>query len=151
VTIIDSTVNGNQLRDFGADGAGIWGGSVEVINSTISGNLTYATQSYFAQGGGIYADNVTVRHSTITGNAAGGLGGGGISANNATIDHSIIAGNSATNSSIPDISASAGTIRFSLVGDATGAFLTNLGGNLLGNPIVPIDPLLLPLDDYGGS
>ena len=84
LVIRDSLIDNNHAQGdpqgFGGNGGGIWVGdnntSVQVINSTISGNKANA------DGGGIYAQNpVRLENATITRNTAdfddnGGTGGG---------------------------------------------------------------------------
>jgi hypothetical protein len=133
VTLTNSTVsnhNGNGIR--------VYGGSVTLINSTVSGNTatersgfldyengggirapgvtlinsTVSGNSAEGDGGGIWAARVIIKYSTVTGNHAAGIGGGiytyGSSANEQAISSSIIAGNT-TGSVNPDLRFSPGT------------------------------------------
>jgi predicted outer membrane repeat protein len=155
VVVSDSTISGNTSTFlFGNGGGGIAnsGGSVTVTNSTISGN------SANANGGGIHVagGSVTVRHSTITGNRAdadnssAGLGGGVfVSYGTASLDHTIVAGNFRSVSTRDD-AGGALAARYSLIGDNTGATITNNGVNQIGTGASPIDPLLGSLANNGG-
>ncbi|MCI0332111.1 MAG: hypothetical protein L0228_02655 [Planctomycetes bacterium] len=167
LTVIDSTIRDNvSLAESGflAGGGGIWFSglfkNLGVINSTISGNTAGVS------GGGIfvYEGSLALTHCTITSNiAASGLlhlgSGGGIrnagqfGSATATLDHTIVAGNirlfGVSGVRRDDISGEAAA-RFSLVGDSTGASITDNGGNVIGTSELPIDALLGPLADNGG-
>ena len=154
-TLADSTISGNRsLSTIFAGGGGIFNGyEMTVTNSTISGN-----QANFHGGGIDTRGMLTVKHSTITANRAdtdgNGTGnGGGISVDamvtNATIDHTIVAGNLRQVSTRSDVFGAV-TARYSLVGDNTGATITNNGGNQIGTFSLPIDPLLGGLTDNVG-
>jgi hypothetical protein len=99
LALSDMVITGNTA--IGSGGGGIsagGGGSLDVLNSTISGN--FATGG--GNGGGLYTENssgtvATIRSSTISGNQAGSYGGGvyfdyGASE---TVENSTIYGNSA--------------------------------------------------------
>ena len=84
--------------------------------------------------------------------AYGNFAGGGINVTGAgsmSLDHTIVAGNTRGGSTHDDI-AGAVTARFALIGDNTGATITDNGGNLIGTSLLPKDPLLSPLADNGG-
>ncbi|MCI0331692.1 MAG: right-handed parallel beta-helix repeat-containing protein [Planctomycetes bacterium] len=155
VTTIDSsTISGNgALIAGGVQQSGV-GILMTITNSTISGN---ASQGDAAGVAALYGD-VAIRHSTITGNRANsdnsGTGdGGGVfktpTLSNVTIDHTIVAGNFRRVSTRSDVFGAV-TARYSLVGDNTGATITNNGGNQIGTFSAPIDPLLGGLTDHGG-
>ncbi len=97
VTVINSTISGNSAQG----GGGIYcfsTGTLIIDNCTISGN----TASQSLGGGGVLnmSSTVTIRNSTISGNHATGGAGGGITLQNApaavTIQNSTIAFNDAT-------------------------------------------------------
>src|SRR5207253_2823334 len=85
-TLSSTTVSGDSSPGASATGGGIYfgnGGSLTLVNSTISGNVADSAGSPdFRGGGGIYfygnvaAGGVTIRQSTISGNS--GTSGGGI-------------------------------------------------------------------------
>ena len=173
--IADSTIANNNAT---ASGGGLWtsrnndypfysGGAVTITNSTISGN--FASQGV----GGILdtstnpEESLDILYSTVTNNQSfiGGDGGGGIVAiysSRLRLYGSIIAENSSINpANNHDLFVGSGStidLAFSLVGDATGAGLTEApvgapdsNGNLIGGPIFgAIDPDLAPLADNGG-
>lgn len=156
--ISDSTFSGNHAARSGGGISfnALPGGSLEVVNSTISGNDSDA-------GGGMAfrgtlpqpgADTgVHVRNSTVAGNSADTRGGGldldllpgsGV----VTVDSSIVAGNQAAADLDRNDAQTAGgfDLAFSLVGSASGdAGVTQSGPNLFG-----LDPLLGPLASNSG-
>lgn len=162
IMISDSTISGNVASTNGTSvgGGGIDNrsttGTVVIVNCTISGNSTSAS------GGGILVfnepANLAIRHSTITNNRADidndGTGtGGGIRERlgGAILDHTIVAGNLRGTGAMRDDVTGAVEARFSLIGDNTGATITNNGGNQIGTEAAPINPSLGPLVNNGGS
>jgi parallel beta-helix repeat protein len=160
-TITGSTIANNFAFNNGR-GGGIHvrfepGATMTIANSTISGNR--ATKN----GGGIYAvgaGDITIAHTTITGNTSEPiLGnpsesvGGGISnlSGTLTLNHAIIADNIDSSGVAPDINGTVAAA-YSLIGDNTGATITDNGGNQIGDPNVGgvINPLLGLLADNGG-
>jgi predicted outer membrane repeat protein len=94
LTLIDSTVTGNTA--FTGGGGVQAGGSVTIVNSTISGNEA----GDFGNGGGVYSlgTDMLIVNSTITGNHAdgeSGQGGGVFASGEVTVVYSDIVGNSA--------------------------------------------------------
>jgi predicted outer membrane repeat protein len=95
-SLIDSSVLANTAR---GSGGGIFAsGTVDLTNSTVSGN---ATTGDFARGGGLLADeDIRLANSTVSGNTTTGRGadGGGVFANgsvaliNSTVSGNIAAG-----------------------------------------------------------
>ncbi len=154
VTLLSSTVIGNT-SDGNGGGLYMYQGSIDVMNSTISGNSSQK------EGGGIYSfgASLTAANSTVHNNATSERGGGlfveDSSSNPAvTISNTIIAGNLALQSGSdlfvdPD---SLLTVNYSLLGVADGLpAITGNTGNHLGAEGNPLDPLLAPLADNGGS
>jgi hypothetical protein len=156
-----STVTGNETFGAMGHGAGIrvsWG-SMELVGSTISGNVAHHVD---AKGGGVYGGghyhysaNFISDGSTITNNAAG-TGGGvfwspdGYPGGEFLMTNLIVAGNSASVDQ-PDVSFD-GTVSatFSLIGDATDVKLSG-SGNLSGTTASPLSPGLVPLANNGGT
>lgn len=97
IEISNSTISGNTASNTGSGGGGgAWAqsGSVTVTNSTVAGNS--ATQAS-SQGGGLYsAQYMTITGSTISGNSVSGDGGGVYINYNSTITNSTIVNNTAT-------------------------------------------------------
>jgi parallel beta-helix repeat protein len=73
VTVVSSTLSGNQARDFVGGGAFLGQGTGEFRNSTVSGNTALSDV-----GGGIslYAEEFTADNSTVSGNTSLYAGGG---------------------------------------------------------------------------
>ena len=158
LSIFDSTITGCIAKR----GGGIYStGALAIVNSTISGNRVNNTISFGPyDGGGILATGpLTLVHSTVTDNHAGPIigasssRGGGIRASGlTTIENSIIAGNTAATEG-DDLWLS-GTIIASganLIGDNSGAEATFPAGPLVGTKASPLNPVLAPLGNYGGS
>jgi subtilisin-like proprotein convertase family protein len=148
-----STFHGGGVIFFGTIGAN----GVVIENSTVTGNTTAST----AGGGGINLRSVTgsptIRNSTITGNTAPATatagGGIGISAGTPTltIQNTIIAQNTGPADG-PDLKIANGTVTGTnnLIGVLPPANYTGTG-DLTGTQASPLDPLLGPLGDNGGS
>jgi hypothetical protein len=170
LTVTNSTLFGNSAAWGG--GGGIYNfGTLTIQNSTFSGNSnsndsggaifnmsmltvtnsTFSGNSAYNGGGGIYnyQGTLTVQNSTLSGNSAEWSGGGGIH-NEGTLRlyNTLIAyspdGGDCTNNggSIP--------ARDHNLMSNTGYYACNLTDGTNGN-IIGIDPLLGPLDGYGGS
>ncbi|NEO83995.1 MAG: DUF4347 domain-containing protein [Spirulina sp. SIO3F2] len=162
VRLTDSTVAGNTASSSGG-GINSFTGTIELTNSTVSGNIANV-------GGGINTVTVNLTNSTVSGNssssASGGIRTSGSMIRNSTIAHNIAGtsgggidrwGGSGTidiaNSIIAENVAGAGndldgtfaTIQNSLIGDTTGATIGTDLNNLIG-----VDPMLMPLGNYGG-
>ncbi|MEW6211875.1 MAG: right-handed parallel beta-helix repeat-containing protein, partial [Acidobacteriota bacterium] len=93
VQIINSTVSGNTAN---AGGGGIRNiGSFTISNSTVSGNVTSGGGVLIA-GGGIFTDGtLTITNSTVSGNSASGAAGAILNIGALTIINSTVSGNSA--------------------------------------------------------
>jgi hypothetical protein len=157
LTVSNSTLAYNSVsytRTPNGGGGGIYNdsqGTLTVANSTLTGN-TAGNPNYPANGGGIYnRGSVAVSNSTLSGNSADS--GGGIF-NNGTLglQSTIVAGNFA-GSAGPDIDGAVrGTSGYNLIGDNDS--LTGIRNwvnhNQIGTDFSPLDPLLAPLDYYGG-
>ena len=170
VLVSFSTISDNTARRGGGIGSTVAGGGVTVNSSTISRNSASATNTDNL-GGGVYSRYaLNISHSTITGNSVGALpakpgdptrtGDGGGAASKfgpMTIRNSIVAGNlDVKDGSHPDLQpATTLTVEFSIIGDNSGTGLPAgnpaAGGNKIGTPALPINPLLAPLANYGGS
>ena len=166
--LTNSTISNNT-------GSGIRGDRVnfEIDNSTISGNTTIDDGGGIS--GGSYHFSGTITNSTITNNTADsdgdGVGNGGgvnkyIGGGGMIFKNTIIAGNfdnsPADSERHPDISGPGlGSHGYNLIGDITGIRGFNVStpppnpftalGDLFGTSENPLDPLLGPLQDNGGS
>jgi len=94
ITMIDSTVSGNTTSSAGGVGGVFAAGSATLTNSAITGNTATATSSY----GGLFANgSATLTNSSISDNT--GTGHGGIFANgNVTLTNSAVSSNTASGS-----------------------------------------------------
>jgi hypothetical protein len=99
VEVIRSTIAGNVTAGQGANGGGISAGVVSITDSTISGN---SVEQGGSGGGGVYAESsAVIINSTISGNHAQGFfaAGGGISSQQSlTLVNSTVTDNSVTGS-----------------------------------------------------
>jgi uncharacterized protein YccT (UPF0319 family) len=157
LTVVNSTISGNTASStsgYGELGGGIYNdfdGVATLSNSTISGN------SAAALGGGLFNWGTdTLSNVTIAANSSDQFGGGiyqysGFGAT--TIVNTIVAKNTATDGD-PDIDGPiVSTSTSNLVGDGTGmtGIANGSGGNQVGTSGSPIDPLLGPLQNNGGT
>ncbi|MGD9265491.1 MAG: choice-of-anchor Q domain-containing protein, partial [Lysobacterales bacterium] len=142
-----SATDDYYFRTFGGtpgDGGGILAtssGSAGLFNSTVSGN---AGDGAFAELGGI----VSTLFSTVTNNSGNGLTAQlGLEVPDGLVffTASIIAGNAGDDCN-GDVTSSG----YSLVGDGSNCFFTPATGDLVGDALAPIDPLLGPLQNNGG-
>lgn len=155
VSIIDSTIRGNQALD----GAGVHvsGGSLEVINSTITGNHAAGN------GGGINVNGlspVTVVSSTIAGNTAdddntgGGDGGGTYNMTTAPtgfrVANTLFAGNTVGTSQLNPNTQCAGPAYVSLGYNLRTASDPACSGFAGAGDIVNPNPIVGPLSANGG-
>lgn len=161
VSVVKSTISNNSASDLGGgirntsgDPFGRLSASVELINSTVSGNSARI-------GGGIENSNdlggaeVTIINSTIARNSARTDGGGvrnedseedSDQSNSVFLINSIVARNTAPLA--PDVADGAG--RFNLIGIGTGSGISNSHGNQVGTSSSPINPRIGPLVNNGG-
>jgi predicted outer membrane repeat protein len=161
VTFINSTISGNvALGGLGgsfACGGGIFDDStaVNLVSCTFSGNSAPG-----GGGGAIYAslDTVTVMNCTISGNSAGYAGGlsflQGFTAPPITLANTIVAGNAGAVDydafSDIDVEGTLNSQGHNLIGNGSGAS-GYAPSDLVGTAFNPIDPVLGPLQDNGGS
>jgi hypothetical protein len=155
--LLDCTLSGNTATNSGGGvfndgGAYHFGeannGVTTLTNCTVSGNSA-------SNGGGVYntsgvnTGTITVLDSTVSGNSAS-VGGGleNVSAT-VTIGNTIVAQNTAT-ASAPDASGSFASQGNNLVG-ATDGSSGWLSSDLTGTTLQLLNPLLAPLNNYGGS
>jgi uncharacterized repeat protein (TIGR01451 family) len=161
LTIFRSTFNGNRA---GGDGGALYlGTGVEGLLS----NITVSGNSAGLDGGGIARINartITLANSSIVKNAAGQRGGGIISdvvENSLQVSQTIVAKNSAA-AGDPDVDNNLKPTDLvdegsNFIGDNTGAAdsfaagTPNANGSWVGTAFTPLDPLLEPLADNGGT
>ncbi len=157
LTIVGSTISGNSVSGiFAGSGGGIFnsGGALTIIDSTISGNSAVGPGGTSDSGGGIITNvgSVVLANSTIAFNS-GDIGGGICNVNGGTVRSrsTIIANN--TSASGPDVNGPLLSEGFNLIGNDGGAnaSITPTIGDQIGTAQSPVDPLLDPLQDNGGS
>lgn len=167
--IINSTFSGNTTRFTGNCG-GFFndGGTLTVTNSTISGNSALPTGNGGGGGGGFCSsNNTTLRNVTVSNNFGGNGFGGGIYHIGGTLSlgNSIVAGNMEGQNIRPDIhfrtdinpGATVTTSGNNLIGDNTDvttqfpAGNPNVNNDIVGTHTMPVNPLLAPLGNYGGT
>jgi predicted outer membrane repeat protein len=153
------------------------GGAIFHDNLLVLKNSTFQNNGALTYGGACYSEWVlsTFQNCTLSGNSAGVSGGAiaggpvvrilnttitdntadfaaGVMASRAILHSSIIAGNIARHS--PDILTSADSLNlslgFNLIGNAQGSNIAPWFGDIFGDSLSPIDPLLVPLADNGG-
>ncbi|MBM79551.1 MAG: hypothetical protein CMJ78_03020 [Planctomycetaceae bacterium] len=148
LTISTSTISGNTA---GLDGGGIdsFAADTTISTSTISGN------SAGQNGGGIvnFSGGATrLTNVTIANNQADGIGGGINNLGALSVRNSIIAMNTASSGN--DFAGIVFSQGSNLVGDATGSsglLPEGLNADRFGISTEPLDPLIAPLADNGGT
>ena len=166
--IIDSTISGNTAAGYGG---GVWSydGELSVFQSTISGNTAangggggFYVATYGPYVGGVYETFPSVERTTIVNNYAAGSGGGGYVGyyTSGTINNSIISGNAdqfAFATDIADIGSNLinNGLTYSFIGNNLGSGLIaanpDANGNIIGDSSAPLDAMLGPLGDNGGT
>lgn len=146
-TIAGNFANAASVEVIEAGGGGLYtvGGTVQIVNSTFSGNITGDA------GGAILVEgsNVSIINSTITNNTAQiGSGITVIGADNPVLlQNSIVAGNIGS-SDIEGFFTENSS--YNLIGNGNGIILDGFNNNIVGDIINPINPLLGNLQDNGG-
>ena len=159
LTLTDCTVSGNLARNGNGGGVynnggaydinGFNNGTTTLTNCTISGN------SAAYGGGGVYnSDGIknvgttTLTNCTVSGNSS--TSGGGIDNVSGTVNtgNTIVAQNTATTSG-PDALGTVASQGNNLIG-ATDGSSGWVSSDLIGTIAQPLDPLLAPLNNYGG-
>jgi CSLREA domain-containing protein len=153
VNVVNSTLSGNQAGGGGVAGA-IWnnGGTLNVTNSTLAGNVSNTNEAggIWNSAGGITPATTTVLNSTISGNQSF-LAGGGVWNQSGTVN-------------VKNTIIAGNTSTTTASQDVDGAF-TSQGNNLIGDTDgstgfggsdltgtsgALLDPQLSPLGNYGG-
>ena len=151
MTIERTQISGN----LAIDGGGVnnnSSGTINIVNSTISGNTSSRTGS-FGGGGGIYNNSsgpINVNSTTIVLNSSAGEGGG-VKINSigqVTLSNTVVANNTAPTG--PDCVNTPTSAGHNLIGDASGCSFTPAVGDLVGTSGNPIDPFFGPLQDNDG-
>lgn len=147
--IVGNFANAAAIQDIEAGGGGIYntsGGTLEISNSTVSGNITADA------GGGILNENANaiIKNVTITNNTS--QIGSGITVlgldNPLLLQNSIVAGNSGAADIEGDF---ADNSSFNVIGDGNGLIPDGINNNQVGDVVSPLDPQLAPLASNGGN
>ncbi len=146
-TIAGNFANAAAVEVIEAGGGGLYtlGGTVQILNSTFSGNITGDA------GGAILSQDATVSiiNTTITNNRS--QIGSGITVlgadNPVLLQNSIVAGN-LDSSDIEGLFTENSS--YNLIGDGNGIILDGFNNNIVGDIINPLNPLLGNLQDNGG-
>jgi hypothetical protein len=148
LTVIDSAIIGNESETEQGGGLYHVGDQMTVINSTISENVAYGAAGILNGAG----STATISHSTIYNNSSSADSGGIRNVGELTITHSIVAGNTAITSE-PDVDGNFVSNGYNLIGNGDGStgFTNGINGDQVGTGSNPINPLLGPLQNNGGS
>lgn len=162
--ITDSTISNNTSPFGGAAGIIVFGVTLDVTNSTISGNISSGTSLSF--GAGMFVATgavVNFTNCTVAGNSVSGseqAGGGGIyrggGAGAVMLRNTVVSGNSAVSAGTllgSDLGGNPFTSGGSnLIGRIDGAsgFSNGVNGDKVGSDAVPLDAVLGPLAYNGG-
>lgn len=150
LTITDSTVTGNFCDGFGVVGCGIcnFGGTLKVVNSTVSSNTGASPGNNLGVGIADYNGLLVVTNSTVTGNSAlsaASFGGGVYITGGITVaGNTVIAGN--TSPIGPDVYGQVTSAGYNLIGNTGSASIV---GATTGN-VLNTNALLASLANYGG-
>lgn len=155
--VISSTISDNASAS-GPGGIYNVNGTLSLVNSTISGNTSGLARSKTFQisanvavspGGGIRSDggSVVIIDTTITNNINTVAGDGmAVFGGSVTLKNNIIAGNG-----VEDIEGIVTSLGYNLIGNGSGATITPAIGDQIGTSTDPIDAMLGPLQDNGGT
>lgn len=142
VTIRNSTVSDNTVISEDGGGGGIVSGgtnaTLEITNSTISGNFANRAGGGISTGG-----TVTITNSTLSGNRTNGDGGGIFNGGPLEIGNTILNAGAA-GANIFNDGGTITSLGHNLSSDDGGGFLTAIGDQ------INTDPILGPLQDNGG-
>jgi len=148
MNITNSTLSGNSAAD---SGGGIYNdvGTMNITNSTLSGNSTP-----ISRGGGIYSlGTLKLLNSTLSGNSSSEGGGIYYRKGTAEVQNTIIAENTGIGPNLYNKGPSFTSLGNNLIGDDDGGngFTNGVNGDLVGDSISPLDPLLGALSNNGGT
>jgi predicted outer membrane repeat protein len=149
--LLRCTISGNTADD----GGGLWQQGAThsaLLNCTVSGNLG---TGFLGNGGiSIMGGTTRITHTTLTGNMSSGLRPGGLyvqSPGTAHLSSCVIAGNtSATNASVDLEASGLSASGPSLIGVNNSVSSVFPTGTLAGTSASPLDARLAPLGNYGG-
>lgn len=147
LTVLDSTVSGNHGDAAPGYGGGVGGaGAATIKDSTLAGNTARYGGGLLALGG-----SVTVTGTTIAGNAGTGpnpSSTGGVLVSGPgpfSFRNALIGDNSGNHPDLATVMSPPASVGFSLIENIAGAAISATGPNVIGQ-----DPKLAPLADNGG-
>ena len=155
LNINNCEISGNNSNGGTVGGGGIQGnGTVRITNSTISNN-----NANTADGGGLIyngggTNSLTLRNNTFASNSAFDDGGGLFrsgTTSTVNIANNIIALNTNTDGLSPDIGGTYTSLGNNLIGNVGSATFPAGPGDQIGTAGTPIDPMIGPLANNGGS
>jgi hypothetical protein len=151
--VVNTTISGNSATGGGgaiSDGTAASSGTIRLLNTTITGNTG-------SDGGAInfgLNPTVTITNCTITNNAAIGATGSAsgivMTGGSFTISNSIIAGN-VNNANNPDLTGAFTSGGGNIIGNVGTATGFTATNDLTGTGISPVDPQIGPLQNNGGN
>jgi len=149
LTLRRSTLSGNHAVDVGGVYADLTNSKLVLDHCTLFENAA----DHFD--GGIFSYGpLEIRHSTIVSNhcVVANAGGGARGFATVLVQNSILAGNWSAAPTQPDdlYAPTYGLVGYNLIG-GHGSLANGVNGNLVGTLTAPIDPVLFPLRDNGGS
>jgi hypothetical protein len=159
LSITRCTLSGNFATDGGGGGGAIrhTSGVLTLTDCTLSSNSANFGGAIASGGGTLTLTHCTLALNHSTGTTPASDGGGAIDIYNGgtlTLTACILAGNTAATGTGPELWMETGSLAATncLVGNGTNSTLVNgVNGNLVGTGASPINALLAPLGNYGGS
>jgi len=164
VNVTTSTLSGNSVL-ASSPGVRAFGGGISNQGTLVVASSTVVNNSAVGSSGGASGGGVSnrfgssnIRKSTIAGNSAGGGtggDGGGVASNSGMVNvtNSIIATNAGAPTSAPDVSGTFTSNGYNLIGkrDGSTGFTNGSNNDQAGSGAAPINPLLGPLFNNGGT
>jgi hypothetical protein len=151
IQIMNSLLSGNGSAAVGFGGAIYSNGTLSLTNCTVSGNSAGEAGGIGIGGGSATIESCTITDNVATNGSAGGLAAVGSGA--VTIHNSAVAGNTAKDSINPDIVSANPVLSegYNFIGVA-GPLVSGFSyPDLFGFFYSPLDPMLAPLANNGGA
>lgn len=145
--------NNSSTGGIGGIGISSINSTVSINNSTIANNSSLNVGSTASSGGIFNGGTLNLINTTISGNTANRTGGVTSNSGGTTnVGNTIIANNTSTTTANRDVNGTFITLGNNLIGDGTGStsFVNGVNGDQVGTTLSPINPLLGPLTNNGG-
>ncbi len=158
--VLDSTIANNTAVQAGGGIRSFSNNAiVNMTNTTLSGNRSGTSGGAFSNAAGtITLSSTTITNNSADVNASGTGNGGGISnvSGSFNLGNSIVAGNfdqSGSGTIHPDVSGTLTDLGYNLIGNGFGSsgLISGSNGNIVGTNANPVNLLLAPLGNYGGT